>query len=525
MTSQVKRTVAVFAVLLIPASAMAQGYSWCYTNYPDAIFCDDFDRYCNASPYPPYPCAPGTWSIAQFRNQGWDPVYTPLSAGGCSEAWLEDTWPYDPVPVNGVVSSPFSVKFPNQADSKVGVNVRNLTTDIQRKWGNQVFFAVATDENPLQLDFTFYGQTVASKTQAANVFLELATDTDWAMTNYVWGPTSPTTGKEYPILCAQGPGEPVGCPPLNTAPLRSSLAVGPVAFLDRDYLNSPDQAPKTPYLCVYDGRYWWQLRDGQFPGSGAFTLHEREHYIRLTIWPTFFRVEMTVPRYGQYSWCDVPRQYRGGFNTLRMGFGKHCMITAATGWTACQSNFRCPNGSFGAGAPAFDNVVLYGGEPQRAPYIIAHPQPQAVPVTGTATFTVSAGGTPPLSYQWQKNFVNLTDGGHYSGVTTATLTVSDVGPEHAANYRCLVESIYGTAFTDQAALTVVPWPGDFDGDLDVDLTDFAFFQLCFNGPNRPPAYGACEPADMNGDGDVDLLDFGEFQTCYNGPNRLPACPQ
>ena len=33
--------------------------------------------------------------------------------------------------------------------------------------------------------------------------------------------------------------------------------------------------------------------------------------------------------------------------------------------------------------------------------------------------------TGTLTYQWQKNGVNLTNGGHYSGCTTATLTVTE----------------------------------------------------------------------------------------------------
>lgn len=31
-----------------------------------------------------------------------------------------------------------------------------------------------------------------------------------------------------------------------------------------------------------------------------------------------------------------------------------------------------------------------------------------------------------------------------------------------------------------------PYPGDLDADGDVDMADFALFQTCFNGPNRPP---------------------------------------
>ena len=67
-------------------------------------------------------------------------------------------------------------------------------------------------------------------------------------------------------------------------------------------------------------------------------------------------------------------------------------------------------------------------------------------------------------------------------------------------------------------------PSDFDQDRDVDLSDFAFFQACFNGPNRSTAISECGNADFDGDADVDLSDFAFFQACFNGPNRPPACP-
>jgi hypothetical protein len=64
---------------------------------------------------------------------------------------------------------------------------------------------------------------------------------------------------------------------------------------------------------------------------------------------------------------------------------------------------------------------------------------------------------------------------------------------------------------------------DFDADGDVDLTDFAIFQLCFNGPNRPPGKKRRVETDFDHDADVDQSDFGIFQRCYSGEN-IPANP-
>jgi hypothetical protein len=64
---------------------------------------------------------------------------------------------------------------------------------------------------------------------------------------------------------------------------------------------------------------------------------------------------------------------------------------------------------------------------------------------------------------------------------------------------------------------------DFDGDGDVDLSDYGDFLFCYNGPNQPLPIPACHIADFDADGDVDLSDYGVFLSCYNGPNNPPAC--
>ncbi|MGB9625994.1 MAG: immunoglobulin domain-containing protein, partial [Phycisphaerae bacterium] len=162
--------------------------------------------------------------------------------------------------------------------------------------------------------------------------------------------------------------------------------------------------------------------------------------------------------------------------------------------------------------------------PPPPPTILEHPRSQAVCRGAGATFSVTASGAGTLTYQWQKNGVDLADGGHCLGVSTPTVTVSGADQDDAGDYRCVVSNAYRTVNSNEATLTIIMTVApDFDHDCDVDLSDFGVFQYCFEGPNRPCRSPGCVVADFDNDGDVDLSDFGVFQTCFNGPNRLPAC--
>ncbi len=63
---------------------------------------------------------------------------------------------------------------------------------------------------------------------------------------------------------------------------------------------------------------------------------------------------------------------------------------------------------------------------------------------------------------------------------------------------------------------------DFDGDGDVDQTDFAAFQVCYTGGTGPLPAG-CECADRTGDGLVTQSDATAFEACASGPG-IPANP-
>jgi len=61
-----------------------------------------------------------------------------------------------------------------------------------------------------------------------------------------------------------------------------------------------------------------------------------------------------------------------------------------------------------------------------APSITTQPSSQTVAVGQTATFTVAAAGTTPLTYQWQKGTANIA-GATSPSYTTPATTMADSG--------------------------------------------------------------------------------------------------
>ena len=91
--------------------------------------------------------------------------------------------------------------------------------------------------------------------------------------------------------------------------------------------------------------------------------------------------------------------------------------------------------------------ITYTGS--QAPTITVHPVSRTVSVGQSATFTVAASGTAPLTYQWQRN------GGNISGATSASYTIASAGTgDNGATFRCIVSNAGGNAISNGAVLTV-----------------------------------------------------------------------
>lgn len=88
------------------------------------------------------------------------------------------------------------------------------------------------------------------------------------------------------------------------------------------------------------------------------------------------------------------------------------------------------------------------------PSVTTPPSAQTVTEGGTARFTVAASGTAPLSYQWKKDGVSLSDGSKISGATTAALTVSNAQKADEGAYSCYINNDAGDVTSGDATLTV-----------------------------------------------------------------------
>jgi hypothetical protein len=104
------------------------------------------------------------------------------------------------------------------------------------------------------------------------------------------------------------------------------------------------------------------------------------------------------------------------------------------------------SGGTATGGPATLTVIT-------APLIVTQPANQTVSVGKTATFSVSASGTAPLTYQWYKN------GALFPGATSTTYTTpAAVLGDSGSLFTIIVTNAAGTVTGGPATLTVVNAP-------------------------------------------------------------------
>lgn len=93
-----------------------------------------------------------------------------------------------------------------------------------------------------------------------------------------------------------------------------------------------------------------------------------------------------------------------------------------------------------------------------APGISVQPSSQTTESGSTVIFTVVATGTEPLAYQWSFGGVVIQDDSHFSGTTTATLTLTGARFSDAGSYTVKITNEAGATNSLAAVLTILPAP-------------------------------------------------------------------
>jgi hypothetical protein len=171
-------------------------------------------------------------------------------------------------------------------------------------------------------------------------------------------------------------------------------------------------------------------------GSGSLSYqwhvydHEREVWIEENLNPDY------------YSGIDTPTLTRYG----------------AT-YRDDTDQFRCVV-SNESGSVTSDVATLTVNVTIPKPEILSHPQPQAVPTGGTATFSVKAAGGGTLPYKWnvydhlESRWITPNPE-YYSGVDTSTLTLYNATTyDDTDQFRCVVSNEGGSVTSNAVTLTV-----------------------------------------------------------------------
>jgi hypothetical protein len=153
------------------------------------------------------------------------------------------------------------------------------------------------------------------------------------------------------------------------------------------------------------------------------------------------------------------------------------LLSGATSTSLTYNNVSCAGGEAGTYQLVVNNPSVSGVVTGAMTLTVLDPFISTQPLNRTniegtvATFTVSAGGAPTLSYQWQRDGANLSDGptgngSTIAGASTATLTISGVTLADGTNtpgsgsYTAVVTTSAGgcTATSRVATLMVVGRP-------------------------------------------------------------------
>ncbi len=206
--------------------------------------------------------------------------------------------------------------------------------------------------------------------------------------------------------------------------------------------------------------------------------------------------------------------------TAAVPFGAN--IAAAAGVTTSSGN----------GALAVDGVVSVASKwtsaPTPGPHWLTLEWPTPRRLTGFIVRHAGAAGENPAfnttafaiqtrldaADPWRVDLLT------YNGAGSAATARAYVQPRLARFVRLLIvdPGVDTYARIPEFEVYAAPMPGDFDQNGVIDETDLLYFEFCAAGPGVAfPLGHLCLAGDFDGDLDLDMADWAAFQFAYGGP--------
>jgi uncharacterized repeat protein (TIGR03803 family) len=292
--------------------------------------------------------------------------------------------------------------------------------------------------------------------------------------------------------------------------------------------------PQTPLVQGTDGNFYGTTQDGGAGGNGViYRIGIQSPSIQISDQPagqtvflggtaTFSVAVVGSPPLFYQWWKNGTNLSDGGHiagSTTRILTVANVSASDSATYSVTVSNAA---GFTAASTGAFLQIVV---EP---PQNITAPLSQTAAVGDTVVFDVNVVGDLPLSYQWQSNQVNLSDGSNVFGANTSSLTLSGLTQRSDAIYSVVISNNAGVT-NASAALTVLPVSA-----LGVQVTSLYWFTGGADGgaPNglvlasNGVLYGTAQSGGANGDGTAfSLTTDGSFQTLVSFNKTNGSAPQ
>lgn len=212
--------------------------------------------------------------------------------------------------------------------------------------------------------------------------------------------------------------------------------------------------------------------------------------------------------------CVVPDPVTPGMVYAGTDFGVYQTTNGGTSWARFGSGlpmvsvrdiYVAPDSSFlRIGTHGRGVWEIPPSTTARAPQILLQPRSGSLLEGQRTAFSVTATGSFPMQYQWQKNGVDLP--GAQQPYLVETVTKTDDG----ARFTVRVSNAHGMLTSQSATLTIRTLDLDRSGTL--DIFDLGVLVRAMGTAAGQPGFSA--DLDLNSDGRVDQADLDQFLSAF-----------